>query len=169
MVGVSDPRVGPVAALLKVILVLLVLDFGATIYLILAPREATPVASVAAQEPLPEGLASVQGRTELYDRLVIALNAHDAEGLWAMIDPSIRPQLEAKWEQALPTIFSLTGQIKDGAYSHYEYGGESMGKQVYLLYYSLLTDRGPAMLCVTVAKAADAPYALWGLNVQMGD
>lgn len=164
----SESRAQPAPALLKVILVLLILNLGATAYLIFGSRGETSVSSIPAPEPLPEELTSGQGKTALYDKLAAALNARDSDGLWAMIDPSVRLQMKAQWDQAVPTIFSITGKIEDGAFSHYEYAGESNGKKVFFLYYSLLTDRGPASLRVTVAKAMGEPYTLWGFNVNTG-
>ncbi len=164
----SRPNIFPIViiALLSVSIMLLVLNLGATIFLILRPQQMPLDSPVSDKEPLPAELSSAQGRAALFEKFKEPFNNRDDDKLYALFDPLA--QIEAtreQFDQEMPNIYKIAGKIESGVYSHYEYMGITQGKKWFNLYYALKTDQGTRILRITVAQESVGSYLFMGFNI----
>ena len=136
----SKPKSNTLSYLIIILLVisiaLLMLNLGATIFLVLRSQQTLTTSSASANEPLPAELSSALGRTTLSEKFKEPFNNKDSDRLYALLDPLAQIEVtRTQFEQQMPLIYNIAGKIESGVYSHYEYMGISRGKKVFNLYY----------------------------------
>jgi len=152
--------------LLALILMLLVCNLAATGYVIFKLQQTDNGKSASTSEPLPNELDSTKGKDELFEKFRELFNNKDDDGLYELLDPLVRVEItREKFDEQLPIIYQISSTIKSGAYSHYDYQGMSRGRKVFVLHYIIETDKGTATLDITIAKADQEPYTIWGFHL----
>ena len=153
--------------LLIAILMLLICNLSATAFLGWQVRQASNSGVISEQKPLPAALSSKAERMNLLDTFKGHYNNQNDDELYEMMHPLVQVQLsEKEMEEQAEQIYDMFGTIDKGAYSHYEYGGNSEGKEAYNLYYQLNTEKmGNAILRITVVTDRDEAMQLWGFNI----
>lgn len=152
--------------LLAIILILLICNLTATGYLIVKSRQTASEGIASTVKPLPDELNSARGKDALLEKFIEPFNNKDDDRLYELLDPLIRVEVtREKFNEQIPLIYQIGGTIKSGVYSHYDYQGISNGRKIFILHYLLETDKGTAKLDITVAKADQGPYTIWGFNI----
>lgn len=157
------------SVLLALVLVLLICNLTGTGYLIFKSQQTGSEGSASTSEPLPDELNSAKGKKELFERFREPFNNKDSDSLYELLDPLVRVEVtREKLDEQMPLIYQIGNTIKSGVYSHYDYQGATRGRKVFILHYIVETDKGTATLDITVAKANQEPYTIWGfrLNTQ---
>jgi len=156
-----------IIGLLKIILVLLIFNLGATGYLIYKSQQNVIGETTTTNEPLPAELNSAQGKTALFEKLKEPFNNMDNEKLYALLDPLLQVEVTSEeFDAQMPLFYQLTGSIKNGVYSHYEYVGISDGKKWFTVYYKIQTDNGMGTLNITIVQVNQEPYTIWGFHIE---
>ncbi len=152
--------------LLGIILVLLTCNLSATGYLLFKSQQNDSEQSVSTSEPLPDELDSANGRDELFEKFREPFNNKDDDSLYELLNPLVRVEVtREKFDEQMPLIYQIGNTINSGVYSHYDYQGISRGRKVFILHYIIETDKGTATLDITVAKADQEPYTVWGFHL----
>lgn len=155
-----------IIGLLSICIILLLINLGATGFLIFRSQRTATATETPEIEPLPAGLSSVEKRKELFERFKKPFNNNDNENIHALLGPLAQVGIsKEEINERILFVYEFTGNIESGSYSHYDYAGISEGKKWFVLYYELKTDKGPATLSVTIAQEGDEPYAIFGFYV----
>jgi len=87
-----------------------------------------------------------------------------------MLDPIVRMKYtKEKTTKTIDYIRKATGNIREGANSHYGVVGTTQGLKTYRLYYQLKTEKGNAVMTVTVGQQGDTTYRFFGFLINMGE
>lgn len=152
--------------LLVIIVLILVCNLGATGYLVYLFQQIPSGEITSTKEPLPTELSSEQERITLFEKFRVLFNDRDNEKLYGLVAPLARVEYtREQFDQEMPILYQLAGNINSGTYSHYEYGGISHGRKWFELYYRIQTDHGIGTLTITVAQEDQEPYEIWGCNI----
>lgn len=155
------------SSLMKLILCVCLLNLVGTGYLISSTRSSVSAPPVQAGTSLPPGLDSATERAALFERFKPLYNTKDYEGLYSFFDPAVRVQLpREKMVATLDDLYRFTGQIKSGAYASYEVETGQGGSKNYTLLYPMDTEKGDAILLITVFQQGEEPYRLTGFRIK---
>jgi hypothetical protein len=148
------------------ILVCLIINMGATGYLIYRLHQPFTEGTTSIEESLPTDLNSSQGKTDLFEEIRIPFNERDNERLYALLDPLAQIEVpREEFDDSMLILYQMVGEIESGVYSHYNYQGNSNGKKWFVLYYRIHTEHGLMMLRVSVGQAGIEPYSVVGFRV----
>lgn len=155
-----------IIALLTVSIILLMLNLGATAFLILRFQQTLTAGTISETEPLPAELRSTQERTKLFEEFKEPFNNRDSEKLYSLLDPLAQVEISREqFDQQLPLLYEIGGNIESAVYSHYDYMGISNGRKWFVLFYRLKTDQGPSTLRITVAQGDSESYTVMGFHI----
>ncbi len=137
---VSGRRTSP---LLYLITALLLVNVGATVWLVAEVSSApSPIGAPAQTEPLPAYITK-EVRQRIYDDVRRAYNSRDSELIWNLFSELARAQMNRKeLEDSYKQLWEWFGDVEDGTYSHYEFVGKRGNMKAFNLYYVVsLTDQ----------------------------
>ncbi len=154
-------------ALLGIILVLLLCNLIGTGYLIFkSQQQITSGETTFSREPLPAELDSAEGQETLFEKFKVPFNNMDDDKLYTLLDPLVRTEITREdFDEQMPLLYQIGGTISNGIYSHYDYQGTTRGRKVFILHYIIETNNGTASLDITIAKADQEPYTIWGFHI----
>ena len=150
-----------------VILILVVLNLIGTAFLLFRVRTSSgPALTPSSPDALPRGLQSQEERMALFERVKKAINSASTDEMLAILDPIARMELSKdQLGKQMKYVRDLTGDILEGAYSHYEATSTSQGTRTYRLYYQIRTERAKAVMIITVGQQDDESYRLLGYQI----
>jgi len=152
-------------SIFHIILVLCFLNLLATGYLIMKVRTGTSSIPSTQQRPLPPGLDSSEKRAELFESWKTAYNPKNYDELYALFDVAVRVQLTRdEMIKAIGGLHRLLGKIKSGYYGHYEARKGDRGT-LFTLHYPVNTEKGNAVLRISVLQQGDGPYRFWRFHL----
>ncbi len=154
-------------ALLGIVLILLICNLSATGFLIFKSQQLTNSGGAESSiEPLPDELDSAEEKEALLERFREPFNDRNDDQLYTLLDPLVRTEVtREKFDEQMPLIYQIGGNITNGVYSHYDYQGITRGRKVFILHYIIETDKGAATLDITIAQANQEPYTIWGFHI----
>jgi len=152
--------------ILYVILCLSFANLLATGYLVFQSRKQPAAPLEPAKAPLPAGLDTRAGRAALFDKLKLLLNAKDYDRLYLLFDETVRVQFpKDKFTKNVEDIYSITGEILSGAYRSYDVRTEPGGVKKYDMRYPIDTEKGKAVMLITVFQQGQEAYRLVGIKI----
>jgi hypothetical protein len=116
--------------------------------------------------PLPQQLATEEGRAQLFEDFKINYNSGDFDQMLSMFGEAHQLELREKgFEKTLETIQKVTSRIDDGAYLRYEFEKLGSGLIQFHLFYNISSPEGLRELSLNIAQQGDQPYEVFGFHI----
>ncbi len=152
--------------LIIILLVVCVLNLLGTGYIVIALQSGGTTTATNGKTPLPSDLDSRGERMELLERFMPIYNSKDYAKLYKLLDEAIRIQYtQQELTQSINDIYTIAGEIRRGAYSHYETQPGGPVGTYYALHYQVAADKGNADLTIEVLQQNEEPYRIVGYTV----